>query len=126
MKQFTPKTLDEIQNAIAVSLGEIEKKYGVTLKLGKTSYSSLEATVKIQAKINDTTALMAQAQKEWNMWAEVYGMKPEHFNKVIKIKGVPYRVVGINTSAPKYPVKALRISDGREFRVTPEAVTSSL
>ncbi|MGH0004295.1 hypothetical protein ACQU0X_29860 [Pseudovibrio ascidiaceicola] len=40
-----------------------------------------------------------------------YGLKKEHF-----------RITGLDTRRPKYPITAARISDGRSFKFSPEQV----
>lgn len=65
----------------------------------------------------------AKAERDFKRWAETYGLKPEWFGQTFTSRGTDYRIVGINTRAPKFPVQVERVHDGRSFKFTAAGVS---
>ena len=58
----------------------------------------------------DTTA---RDKAQWKRHASMYGLPVDAFGSVFQVGGVEYRITGIASRRPKYPVSALRVRDGK-------------
>ena len=61
----------------------------------------------------DTTA---RDRALWESVCHLYGLPKDAFGKVFTSRGTAFRVTGINTRRPKFPVSAVRVSDERGFK----------
>lgn len=68
----------------------------------------------------------AKAERDFKRWAASYGLKPEWFGETFTSRGTGFRIVGINTRAPKYPVQAERVRDGKGFKFTADGVRTAM
>ena len=91
----------------------LEQKYGLTLSLGKITYSDTEfrtpltATKVIEGKTSE--------QVQFEEHASLFGLKPEDFGKTFTVDGKEYKLIGLCPSAPKWPVVGQRV-DGERFK----------
>ena len=71
----------------------------------------------------DTTA---RDKAQWKRHASMYGLPVDAFGTVFRSNGTEYRICGISTRRPKYPVLGTRVSDGKKFKFTADVVIRGL
>ena len=64
---------------------------------------------------SDGDVLTPEAQA-FKTLAHKYGFEPEDLGTVFRYQGTDYRITGLKTRRPKFPISAERVSDGRGFK----------
>lgn len=54
--------------------------------------------------------------------APLYGLSADDYGREFTSRGTQYRVTGINARAPKFPLQAERLSDGKRFKFTTSVI----
>lgn len=127
------KTIDKatcklLREAVIENLAEFCDEYGVEVTTGRGSYDATNFTVKVTFHPKDVDL----AKNEFEMWAKAYGVEPSDYGRELKVHGWKnkpggmYRLVGINTKAPRFPFLGERITDGKRFKFTEKAVLAAL
>jgi hypothetical protein len=75
------------------------------------------AKVIVQGYIRQLEAKTDAQVDAFNRYAAHFGLRPDQLGKVFKIRGTNYRITGLNPGAPRYPINAVRVYDGKLFRV---------
>jgi hypothetical protein len=76
----------------------------------------------VDRKIATITAQSNMAKTTWDAYCNHFGLTPEDFGRKFTIKSRIFEVVGLNPSAPAFPIRAKRLPDGREFRCPARSV----
>lgn len=63
---------------------------------------------------------------QWERYAPMYDLPADGFGKEITVRGDTFRVTGINTRRPKYPVSILRLRDGSTRKCGADFVKAAL
>lgn len=71
----------------------------------------------------DTTA---RDKAEWETYAPVYDLPEDAFGKEFTMRGDRFRIAGIKTRRPKYPVSIVRLRDGSRRKCSADAVRHAL
>lgn len=104
---------DAIQKAIA----SVAEEFGVELTAEGGQIGPSGGRVHVNVKITETANGLPAAQNEWNSLCRLYhGLRPDQFGQVFAVDGTLYRVSGLVTSRPKFPVSAIRVHDKRGFK----------
>jgi hypothetical protein len=72
------------------------------------------------------TATDKAAEALWTAYAPGFGLPVDAFGKTFKAGRMEYRITGIAPNRRQYPVTALRVRDGREFKFTADMVKTAL
>jgi hypothetical protein len=117
--KFTPAVLDKLRSEIDSALGEVSKKYGITMKLGRITYSADTFAGKVSAAIvgdnveNDEEALYAA---ELGRSGYYYGMDKSMYGRLVPIYGKTYKVVGLRRGARTKPLIMRNMADNKMYR----------
>ena len=68
----------------------------------------------------------ARDKATWTRCAPVYGIPADAFGSVFRANGTEYRIAGIVTRRPKFPILGTRVSDGKRFKFTADVVIRGL
>lgn len=109
-----------IQKEMADFATTLAAKYGMTIGGQSASYNSDGAKLKIEFKGKDSS------KNEWEKYAEMIGLKPEHLGMTFQSNGHTFKICGIMPSRPKFPVIAERQPDGMKFKFTVESLLHRL
>ena len=125
-RPFLKKFTKEAQRV----LEDLAATYGidsVTYKGGSYDANGGNATLKFEIAAPDPVngeTLSAEAQ-EFKALAHVYGLNPEDLGTEFKVRGTVYKITGLKNSRPKYPISAIRVSDGKAFKFREATVKSN-
>jgi len=86
--------------------------------------SDASASASASGPSPEETAKVERA--EWKRWAPTFGFDADDYGRTFTCRGTEYRLTGLNPRAPKYPVQAVRVSDGRGFKFTSGSVRAML
>lgn len=92
----------------------LEIEFGDGVEIVKSYYGeSYEVRVRIavggQAEQADT------ARETWERYCGIFRLLPEHFGKTISMRGVPFRVAGLDLKRRAKPIVISRVSDDKPF-----------
>lgn len=124
---MTKAILRALANEIEDALQDIAKKHNVSIKRGNGSYGETNATLKLEiSDISENGTVLDKEAETFLSMATIYGFKPDDLNKVFTSNGSKYSISGLNTRRSKYPISAIRLSDGGKYKFTATSVKLAL
>lgn len=119
-KEFTKAELQTFRKDFSETVTELEKKYGVSIKLGNISYNSSEFTGKIVVTKDGVSPFHKHAEC-FNQLHNIYGLSKDMLGKTFKTQGYELEFVGIDAKKPKYPcICAVSNDYNKSFKMTVE------
>ena len=114
MAKVTKDFLKESRELIDAELKALGDKLGVTFRAGSGSYETDGSAGHYKLEIVAKGA--NPAQSKFNRVCHLYNLKPEDFGKTLKISGREFKLVGLNTRAPKKPVEIECLKSGGQYK----------
>lgn len=128
MKSFTKPMIQLIKSEIEASLSEIAKKNGITFSIGNIRFNddnfrtTLTANI-VSKDVSGLTSKEIQMKKNVAMFANMYGIPSDSYNKTFTHNGIQYTLVGLMPSRPKYPVVG-KSKSGVRYKFNVSVLTS--
>ena len=112
------RTLHEFGNDLREALAPLQEKYGVTISFGNINYTQERFTTKLTVTNGQSQDEAEQSAFDADVWRYGHlGLERGMFNRIfLTPDGQKMAIRGFNTRSPKYPIIALRISDGQKLR----------
>ena len=120
IKYFNRPTVRLVSDEAEEALQAVADKYGFALKRENGRFSEENLTVKFSFAVPAADG----APADFATKAVRVGLDADCWGKQFVSRFDVYEVTGINLRAPKYPVNAKRVSDGRRFKFPVSAVTA--
>lgn len=121
--EFNNANIKELRGRISAALDAEFDGSPIEITIGRISYSSDKASIKVEAHSEGTES---SAKTEWDFGCSRYGLKPEDFGRQFNFRGTRYRIAGLKTSRPKYPMQVERVSDDSSFKMTQSMVRAGI
>lgn len=117
--EMTPANLKKFRADFENTVKSLEKEYEVSINLGNMRYSKTDfkATLSVENPANGAEE-EAAAQARFELYAEIYDVKPEWFGKTFLYQGKTYRVAGLNMRRPKWPIELVEVASGKIVKGT--------
>lgn len=112
----------QLTEEMLAALAPLEAKFGVKFSTAGGTLGSAEMVVKLKAESADTSAVDSAARQAFARECRFYGLEPEDYGAEFTSGGIRYRLTGIKSSRPKYPLSAESLRDGRSFKFTTSVV----
>jgi BMFP domain-containing protein YqiC len=127
IKSFTRTNLSKVELALKSKLAEIEKEFGVAIKLGNMRFNENNFTSKLTAVVGVEGAkgAAAVAKAEWNKHCIFKNMMKSDFNKKTIINGEEFKITGIKPRS-RNSILCTRVSDGKIYKVLPSMVKDGI
>jgi hypothetical protein len=130
IKEFDKNNLTTLRNDFDAAMRQLAAKHGVRIRLKTLRYDTLKAngTVEFIAVGDANTATDPQAAQlaiykaEFAKYAASFGLKPEQHGSIIKSGRDTYKLVGLKPKAPKRPILAQNVADGRIYILTEDSI----
>ena len=115
---ISENNLKEFVKDFRQTVKELEKKYDVSISLGRITYEKGRFTTRMTVNNSRDPEEIARAEFDANAWKYAHlGLAPGMYKRVfIGMNGEHYAIIGLNTRAPKYPLTIVRIRDGQLSR----------
>lgn len=127
MQTLTKQSMKAIREAVDAALVEVGKDLGVGLAVGSGSFRSNEGHFRLNVVTASPNGVVESPErKAWSLHCAGYGFTPEDLDKTFVSQGRTFKIRGIKTSRPSYPISADRMPDGKGFKFTAEQVLSAL
>lgn len=109
---FDKPTCRAISEAAAAALQEVAKKFGVSIERGGGTFEEGKYTMRFHVAIGGDAG-EAIARKNFAACCKMYQLDPEDFGRVFTVKGVEYKVTGINMKSHKFPIAVQILKTGQ-------------
>ena len=115
---ITDKELDAFRRDFAETVKGLQEKYDVTISLGSITYNDDRFSARITVNNGQDPEIIARKNFDTDVWKyEHLGLSQGMYKRVFTgMDEMKYALLGFNTKAKKYPIIAVRISDGEEIR----------
>jgi len=110
-----------VVDALKAAVKSVEEEFGVVCTFGGRRYSDEGFHCKMEVGLADSSALADQQKREFECYAQQFGLKPSDFGKVVMLYGSrrgqePYEICGVAPRSSKYPILAKRKRDGKVYK----------
>lgn len=118
--EITDHNLDLFEADFKQAVRELEEKYDVTVSLGRITYDENQFYAKMTVDNGRDPDLIAEHQFDDEVWKyEDIGLKEGMYRQMfLNRNGERYAILGFVPNAKKYPLRVVRFSDGKRFRVS--------
>lgn len=125
---FNKSNLNTMRADVAAALAAVEKKHGVSFKLGRISYSTNDFRCKLECFSTSDSSGNTVDPKETNFKRDAFrvGVAADAFGKTFKSGNSAYKITGINARRPKYPVSAIRVASGKGYKFAVYSLPANL
>ena len=121
IKKFDRPALRKFRVDFEKAIEAFSKKTGVAMKLGSAQFNDSSATYKLEIVIVDGKSGMSAAEaigrKSLELDGAFFGLTADDYGRTFKNwDGGTYRLTGVKSSRPKYPVSATNVITGKSFK----------
>ncbi|SDQ28665.1 hypothetical protein [Pseudovibrio sp. Tun.PSC04-5.I4] len=123
--RITPRLSETLEKEMLKACRKIAETHGLEVEQGgkrlKSRGDAFEMVLRVKVPV-------AEGQDEdldkelFELLCSRYGLKKENYGEIFSDGEERFRIAGLDTRRPKYPISAKRISDGRLFKFSPEQV----
>lgn len=108
------QTLRSFNTDAIIALDKIAAEHGMSIKAGNSRFGSANATLKFELSdiTSDGEVLTPEAQA-FKVNAARYGLHPDDLYGTFNFQGKQYRLTGLKTRRPKFPICAENVKTGR-------------
>ena len=125
MKRETAKLIGEKIEAALQSVGE---ELGVQIRARGGSFAATACQIKLEvSEISEEGVAKTPERAAFVEQAMYYGLSPLDLDQEFKGQdGTVYRIIGLSPRKRKYPIVALRVSDGKLYKFGSQTVVRML
>ncbi|MBA8881651.1 hypothetical protein [Phyllobacterium myrsinacearum] len=105
-----------ITHAISLALKEVGDRFGVDFRPNGGQTGVSQGRIDLQVNVRKPSDGLRPGEKKFRIDAGYFGLPNEAFHTILTHKGRRFRVVGLNSNAPVYPVECEALSGGRGCR----------
>ena len=121
IKKFTPAVLKKFRVDFEKSVAAFAKTQGVVMKLEGARYGSADATYKLKVVLAPNASGMSAEEvigrSSLDLEGVFFGLTADDYGRTWKSwDGHTYKLVGIKSSRPKYPVSGVHVKTGKGFK----------
>ena len=125
--QFGRPELRVLREELDALLGKFAAERGISLKTGGIKFDATAVTIKVEGSIVTADGVVQSKERSaFARYCAIFGFKPEHLGATFKSGPTMYRITGLNPGAPRFPVLAERVYDGKGFKFPEESVKRAL
>lgn len=119
---------DQVRVDITDALKEVGAKYGLSFRATNISYTSTNATIKLEAScLTPSGEVIFKEAEDFKKMAELYGLKPEDLGKTFEyIDGINYQIVGLKPKSRRYPILCKNLQNLKLVRLNLSFLKDSL
>lgn len=127
MDTITKKDCQTIRDALNTALEAVGKDLGLSLDVGRMSYTSTSVSIKLTAAVIAADGVvMTEEARNVKEWAFHHGCGEDALGKTFMQRGRTFRITGYKPRSPKWPWLATAVDDGRSYKFQDSAVKRAL
>ena len=117
MKEFNKLNLvavrAELSKAIAAFAADNPE---FAAEVGRCKYTDTSCTFAVEISLKDADGnVLNRDRSDYLRFAGAYGMKPEWLDGIVLIKGIRYKVIGLQSSRRTRPVLMLNLDNNKQY-----------
>lgn len=120
IKVINRKTLKTIRADFDKSMESLSKKTGLAFKMGSISFNDASFTAKLEVVImsdGNMSAQEAMGRNSLDLEGAFLGLNADDYGRTfVNWDGNTYRLTGVKSSRPKYPISAVNLNTGKSFK----------
>lgn len=114
---ITKELLQNFRSDFAKAVEELEKQYGLVIKLGNITYGFDSFTGKIEVK--EGASKEEVAKKDFEQNCSAVGLYPDDYLMTFTgSNGKKYQIIGVDLKKRKYPIIIRNVDTGETSRCT--------
>lgn len=123
MNEFTKGNLTQLRDEIKDAIQAVADKHNLTIQLGRGNFTPNRYALKLEIFTQNTlgrSPAQEKREKEFITYCKLYGFSPQDLGRTVVYQGLEYKIIGLNSSAPKNPICLER--DGRTYKAPAETI----
>ena len=112
--KITPAVCKKLRTEMEEELELLMDHLGLKVDIGNAKYSDNDVRFTVTVSLAD----FDKDRETFMTYAELFGLEKSDYGAVFQSGHQSYKLIGINPNAPKYPLVAKSLKDGREYRFT--------
>ena len=126
--EFDKKTALLFKSTIQARIADIAKDFGVSINVSNIKMPSRKTmTMTLTAGLGEMHLEDTQSGRMFLAHCKSFGISKEMLGETVIVNEEVFKIVGLSPNAPKYPIMAERVRDGKSFKLTArEAKAKSL
>lgn len=118
---FNKESVNQLAKEVHEALAAIAARHGLTYAGRGGSYTKTEFTPRggFALQVVDGVPL---EQMQFNDLCSLFRLKPEHYLRVFDFKGEAFKLVGFAPKRSRFPIRGMRVSDGKVLLFTEEVL----
>lgn len=116
------KSLTALRPQIDAALAELGERLGLKFTAGSGSYGGAIGHFKLQIAVDDPAIKEAADRAEFERYCGLYQLEPTDFGIEFAAGSKRYRLVGLQLSRSKYPIRVRDLAADKEVLLTDAAV----
>lgn len=114
-------------NADAIkALEGIAAEHGMSIRPGRHSFNEANATLKFDlSDITSSGEVLTPEAQAFKLNAALYGLSPDDLYGTFTFRGEQFRLTGLKTRRPKFPISAEKVSTGRPHKFTEDSLRNT-
>ena len=116
--EITRKTARKIREVCVENMAEFAEEMGMQIMPASARFGTHSVTVTLEFAVIDEETGQPQDKKAlaFSRSAFLYGLDPDWLGKCFISNEQEFRIVGLNTRAPKYPVVCVRTDSDKTYK----------
>jgi len=119
LRNLTPELCEKLQTQMLAACRNVADEYGLSVQDEGLKDLDLRTGFALGLRVGipqQDGSIFEPEKAKFELLAQGYGLKPEDFGREFSNGNETFRIVGIETRRPKYPINVERISDGRGYK----------
>lgn len=123
---FSRANIRGLMKQIDIALKPIADQHGIQIRSRTGSFGMAIARVRLEISVLRDGAFETEDRLEFRMFCHRWGLTPAHLDKTFISGGHTYQITGGSRQSKRYPIRAKRLPDGKEFKFAAETVKEGL
>jgi replication initiation and membrane attachment protein DnaB len=124
--KMTTENLKKFREEFANTVKNLEKEFGVSIKIGNISFDSDSFKSKLEVKNIITESGISVEQKNFEQFCELYRLKKDSFGKEFTNGSTNYKIVGLDLNKRKYPICLINTQNQKRLNCTAGLIPKNL
>lgn len=101
--EFTRAECQRVREEVVVKIRDVARQFGLEVEFRNGRFTADEFTLPFTFRISGEAqkVLTERERAEFEMYAEVVGLKPEHYGREVDLRDGIYKIIGLKPEAPK-------------------------
>ena len=121
---LTKTNVRDLRRKLEIAFAQIQAETGVAISAKTIRFDSNTFRATIEGTLAQDGVDAAKVEFEKN--CHRVGLSPEHFGAQVTIQGMKFRITGVNTRRPKFPISVENVANGKAYKVTRTQVLNQL